>query len=91
MRIDALALATDAQLETLPPGLYVACNDAGEPIEREHLDCYNAETDRDEFGPAILLARVRDSGLVPRGAHAVTFRKDGCQIIKQWVLNREVT
>lgn len=87
--IDDLPLATDAELETLPPGLYVACGEDGVPLERDHeSDVYDALADRFMSGPMILLARVRAFGLIPSGVESVTIRHDGFQIIKQWVLNR---
>lgn len=88
MQLDDLPLATDAELATLPPGLYVACGDDGVPRESEMFDVYYPKLDRHENGPAVLLARVREFGLLPDGVESITIRPDGFQIIKQWVLNR---
>lgn len=90
MNIDELTLATDEDLQTLPPGLYVACDENGVPMEREVYRDFHVTLDRFVEGPAILLARVveKDKGLIPNteSVESVKIRGNGDAIIKQWVL-----
>jgi hypothetical protein len=68
-----LKVVTEAELLTLPEGLYLVGDVDGQPIRRE-------------IGhPARLLARVRTAWLrTPRAMHKVLMRKDGLQIVQQW-------
>ena len=90
MRVDDLPLATDVELETLPPGLYVACDCTMVPIERETHKVYDFPRDRYDEGPAVLLARVVAKGMGqipnPEAVESVEIRGDGGMVIKQWVL-----
>lgn len=93
MNFDELPLATDEELVTLPPGLYVACAADGVPLEREVYRNFHVTLDRFVEGPAVLLARVvaKGMGLIPNteSVESVLIRPNGDHVIKQWVSTGE--
>ena len=70
--------ATEDQLKTLPPGLYIL------PV-REYKTMFNATTGKDVEGFCNLYARIlpKERNLPP--GFDFEIRPDGCSIVKQFI------
>ena len=80
-------LVTEAQLQTLPDGLYQV-GDKGKKglrARRQTGTYFDMALNEMVTGPMVLMARVKPEVPTPMGIDSMVVRRDGKQIITQWV------